>query len=113
YLFGRWLGRHKLIESVSPKKTWEGFVGGLIFSSLVSIVVFQAIDYSTPLINVALAVLTGVSGTLGDLTESLIKRNCGEKDSGKLIPGHGGLLDRFDSLLFSLPVFYAFISIFS
>lgn len=112
YLFGVSIGRHRLFERVSPKKSWEGAIGGLIVAVLVS----QLIARFTPAINgthwAILSVLIVVTATLGDLTESLIKRQFGVKDSGTILPGHGGILDRFDSLLFAVPVFVCYLEIF-
>ena len=102
YLAGSTLGRHKLFPSVSPKKSWEGFAGGFIASVLVSGLMLGW----EPLWLLFGAVIS-VAGTWGDLFESMIKRQVGVKDSGNIIPGHGGILDRIDSLLFVLP-FMAF-----
>lgn len=107
---GRLLGRHKLYVSVSPGKTWEGAVGGFAIS-VVGGVVFSLI-FS---LHDDLWIIGGLSGGLsiagqvGDLVESMIKRNSGVKDSGKILPGHGGFLDRVDALLFAIPVCYAFV----
>jgi phosphatidate cytidylyltransferase len=111
YLIGSRFGKHKMTSNISPNKTWEGFFGGMVLVMAVSVVYFDLIGFSTPVKNIVLAFLMGITGTLGDLTESLLKRNFNQKDSGSLIPGHGGLLDRFDSLFFSAPVFYAYISL--
>ncbi|MBN1924255.1 MAG: phosphatidate cytidylyltransferase [Prolixibacteraceae bacterium] len=110
YLVGSRFGKHKM-TGLSPKKSWEGFAGGIVLAIAVSLIYFDLINFSKPVFNIALAILIGISGTLGDITESLIKRNFNQKDSGSIMPGHGGLLDRFDSLLFSAPVFYAYISL--
>lgn len=109
YLTGRLLGKHKLFERISPGKTVEGSIGGLVFT-LVGIMVFsQSVDW-LPLGNaVGLGLIAVVFGTLGDLCESMLKRQAGVKDSGKLIPGHGGILDRFDSVLFAVPFVYVFL----
>ena len=103
--FGAWLGRHPL-ASVSPNKTWEGFVGGVITSLLVSVVIVHLIHPWTVGKAAALALVVSVVATLGDLFESTVKRHLGRKDMGKLLPGHGGLLDRVDGLLFALPATY-------
>lgn len=108
YLSGMTLGKHKLWERISPKKTWEGFWGGAIFTVGVSALcgwLFSA--YFAGFGPLALAItglIVSVSGTFGDLIESLLKRTCGVKDSGNLIPGHGGILDRIDSILLVIPV---------
>jgi len=110
YYIGRQWGRHKLASQVSPGKTWEGSAG-----SLLAAVVFGALflPYFIPSVPVTLAVAVSISaniaGQFGDLAESAIKRGAGVKDSGALLPGHGGLLDRVDSSLFSLPVVYGFL----
>ncbi|WP_303720492.1 phosphatidate cytidylyltransferase [Malonomonas rubra] len=107
YFVGSKLGKHKLYPAVSPNKSVEGGVGGLLGSVLV--VELAGLTF-LPMIGVwdgiAVGLLLGVVGQLGDLFESLLKRACGVKDSGTLIPGHGGLLDRLDSLLFAFPVVY-------
>jgi phosphatidate cytidylyltransferase len=104
YLTGRKFGRRKLIPHVSPNKTWEGLIGGLALATITSVLCAWLFGLD---INFALAALAGlvlaVVGVFGDLTESLIKRQAGVKDSGALIPGHGGMLDRLDALLFTFP----------
>ncbi len=98
YLVGSKWGRIKLCENISPKKTWEGFIGGVMGSVLmIAAIVFLLEQPPFPLFLISL--ICGVAGQLGDLAESLIKRETGVKDAGRLIPGHGGVLDRFDSIL--------------
>jgi phosphatidate cytidylyltransferase len=107
YFVGRAFGRTKMAPFLSPKKTWEGFAGGLAASILAALA--AAFLLGLPVSYAAAALIgaaTGVSGPLGDLGESLIKRQIGVKDSGALIPGHGGILDRMDSLLFTAPTVY-------
>lgn len=112
YAFGRMFGRHRLIPSVSPSKTIEGAVGGLVAAMLGTWAYVQL--FMEPLAKlsimpagiIAFAMVIGLVAQLGDLAESLFKRDAGVKDSSKLLPGHGGILDRFDSLLFVLPVAY-------
>ncbi|MBM2831128.1 MAG: phosphatidate cytidylyltransferase [Dehalococcoidia bacterium] len=102
FFIGKSLGKHKLAPTISPAKTWEGLVAGLVGASIASLLLTAVFDL--PLnIGQALAVglLIGIAATLGDLTESLIKRNLGVKDSERWLPGHGGILDRFDSVIFS------------
>ena len=109
YLTGRLLGRHKLFERISPGKTIEGSIGGLLFT-LVSLVVFCHYSgwFSIPQA-VGLGTIAVIFGTLGDLCESMLKRQAGVKDSGKLIPGHGGILDRFDSVMFSMSFIFVYL----
>lgn len=103
YAFGRWLGKHKLFERISPNKTWEGFFGGAFTASLAGVI----LHYIHPDMELwkwaALGALVAVSATYGDLFESLLKRSLNIKDSGTVIPGHGGFLDRFDGLLIIIP----------
>lgn len=110
YYAGRMAGRTKLYEKISPKKTWEGAVGGLIASIGAAILIKY---WFMPGLSVGQCVvigcLLGVSGQIGDLVESLMKRSLSVKDSGSIIPGHGGILDRVDSLLFSGPVLYYYL----
>lgn len=103
--FGAWLGRHPM-ASVSPNKTWEGFVGGLVTSLILSVVIVHLIHPWTVGKAAALGLLISVVATLGDLFESTVKRHLGLKDMGRLLPGHGGMLDRVDGLLFALPATY-------
>lgn len=106
YMFGRLFGRRKLAPKVSPGKTWEGFIGGLCCSAVIawgfSRLAPLTVSSETLIICAVIATLASV---LGDLTESMFKREAGIKDSGQLIPGHGGILDRIDSLTAAVPVF--------
>ena len=111
YLTGMMIGKHKLFERISPKKTWEGFCGGLVFSMIVGFAFSLKYEYMSSLQWLLLAVVIVVSGTLGDLVESMLKRSLGCKDSGNFFPGHGGILDRFDSILLSVPFVYLFLMI--
>lgn len=106
YLVGSRFGKHKLMEHISPKKTWEGFIGGGVFALLVGWILSLFLDDYTPGQWLALAGVATVFGTLGDLVESMLKRSLGIKDSGNLLPGHGGLLDRFDAFLFAIPFYW-------
>ena len=109
YLTGRLLGRHKLFSRISPGKTIEGSIGGLVFT-LASLVIFCHYSQWFPILHaLGLAIIAVVFGTLGDLCESMLKRQAGVKDSGKLIPGHGGILDRFDSVMFSIPFIFVYL----
>jgi phosphatidate cytidylyltransferase len=108
YFAGHAFGRHKLFERISPKKTWEGFVGGAVGSVAGALAVRALLlpDALGPGLAVAIGLGGAVLGPLGDLAESMVKRAAGVKDSGKIIPGHGGLLDRIDALLFVAPWVY-------
>jgi len=111
FYVGRSLGRHKLYPSISPGKTWEGAIGGILSSILAAYVFsrfFTIYDFNWFII--VLASVLSVFGQVGDLAESMVKRLHGVKDSGKILPGHGGLLDRIDGLLFSVPVLYVFLT---
>lgn len=106
YLAGRSLGKHKLFERISPKKTWEGFLGGIILAVLVSVFLAQYFGTIPQWQWILVAVIIAVFGTLGDLVESMLKRSLNVKDSGHILPGHGGFLDRFDGLLIAAPLVY-------
>ncbi|MBN1624995.1 MAG: CDP-archaeol synthase [Deltaproteobacteria bacterium] len=109
---GKTIGRHRLYREVSPNKTWEGAVGGLILGLIVACI-FLSIDilriHSLDMGILFLVILLSVAAQIGDLVESMIKRTYGIKDSGGILPGHGGLLDRIDGLLFAIPVLYAYM----
>jgi len=109
YVFGVSFGKHRLFERISPKKSWEGFIGGTISSiGIAYIISIFLVDLSFMQWAV-LSILISVFGTYGDLVESSFKRNIDEKDSGSLLPGHGGVLDRFDAVFFTLPLFYLYL----
>lgn len=110
YLIGKKFGRTKLCEGLSPKKTWEGSTGGFIISTFVSILLGTWFKFDLAQ-SMAIGGAIGVMSQLGDLAESAIKREFGVKDSGNIIPGHGGMLDRLDSLIFAAPVFYGLLLI--
>jgi len=113
YLFGVAFGRHKLIPRISPKKTVEGALGGLAAAGFCGWLCSQGLTpFLTPLAGTLVGLVAGVMAQLGDLVESMIKRDAGIKDSAELIPGHGGVLDRFDSLLFTVPVLYYYFRFF-
>ena len=110
YFAGKRFGKHKLYPLISPKKTMEGALGGLLMAALIAVVykllAFHSMSYVSAIL---VAVFVGIASQLGDLCESFLKRANNKKDSGALLPGHGGLLDRFDGVVFSLPVMYACI----
>lgn len=107
YIVGRSLGRHLLFPQISPRKTREGAVGALLFALLAGYLAQRSFaDYMTLPTALGLALVAAIAGMAGDLVESLLKRDSQTKDSGGTIPGHGGTLDRFDSLFFSLPLIY-------
>lgn len=109
YFAGHWWGKRKLAPKVSPGKTWEGLVGGLVGSLAGLLLVWHLGGRFFPFWEgLVLAVVSGFIGPLGDLGESLVKRGAAVKDSGQLIPGHGGMLDRIDALLFNAPLVYGF-----
>jgi phosphatidate cytidylyltransferase len=112
YLTGMTMGRHKLWERISPKKTWEGFIGGLIIAVLVAWFLSGWLGVVDRTHWVMISLIVSVTGTYGDLVESMLKRSTGVKDSGTILPGHGGFLDRFDSAILSFPLVYLFISLF-
>ncbi|MBR4156243.1 MAG: phosphatidate cytidylyltransferase [Bacteroidales bacterium] len=118
YLTGVSIGRHKLFERISPKKTIEGSIGGAVFTMLIAYLlnrfvlnVFFFDNYLSDIQVLFLALGVVVFGTLGDLTESMMKRHAGVKDSGNLIPGHGGILDRFDATFMAMPFIFIYLTL--
>lgn len=107
YIFGRAFGKQKLWPAISPNKTWEGSIGGVVIAMIFAAIYGQFFDfgYSLPVL-ILIALFLSIWGQLGDLVESALKRYYGVKDSGKILPGHGGILDRFDSMLFVLPMLH-------
>lgn len=103
YCTGMLFGKHRLFERISPKKSWEGSIGGAVFSIIAAIVLAHFFTFLSTGVWIGLGLTVVVFGTWGDLTESLIKRTLGIKDSGNILPGHGGMLDRFDSTLMAVP----------
>jgi len=109
YLSGMAFGKHRLFEKISPKKSWEGFIGGLIMG-VIAALVFNYFFPETGVITwILFAVLSCIASVFGDFVESLIKRKANMKDSGTILPGHGGILDRIDSLLLASPVIYIYL----
>jgi len=111
YLIGSWLGKHKLFPRISPGKTWEGSIGGAIVALASALVFAHFFPFMSVWRWIALALVVVVFGTWGDLIESLIKRTLGIKDSGALLPGHGGILDRIDSMLLAIPAVVIYLCI--
>ncbi len=112
YLIGILIGRHRLMERISPKKSWEGFFGGMVVTMLAAWLLSGWLGVVDTAGWIFISVLISVAGTYGDLAESMLKRSMGVKDSGTILPGHGGFLDRFDSTVISFPLVYLFISLF-
>ncbi|MBD8060534.1 phosphatidate cytidylyltransferase [Cellulomonas sp. JH27-2] len=106
YVVGVLVGRHPLAPSVSPKKSWEGLAGSIVLACVVGVVGVQLAFDGEPLVGVVLGLTTVVTATFGDLCESMLKRDLELKDMGSLVPGHGGILDRLDSLLLTAPAVY-------
>jgi phosphatidate cytidylyltransferase len=113
YLVGKSIGRTKLFPSVSPKKTWEGTIGGLVFSMGAAYLLSNYEPILNPAQWMIMAAVIVVAGSFGDLVESKLKRSAGVKDSGAILPGHGGMLDRLDSLIFAAPFAYLTLNIFT
>jgi len=111
YLVGSRVGKTKMFERMSPNKTWEGTIGGIVCTILVAFIFYLLLGILSPLTWLGLAIIIGAFGTLGDLVESMLKRSYAVKDTGSLLPGHGGLLDRFDSLTFHLPLSVYFLQL--
>ncbi|NCS89605.1 MAG: phosphatidate cytidylyltransferase, partial [Ignavibacteria bacterium] len=110
FFFGVRFGKHKLFPRISPKKSWEGAIAGFVFSVLIMIaakfIVLEFLQWTTI---IAFGIIVGIIGQIGDLVESMLKRDAGVKDSSALIPGHGGIFDRFDSLLYTAPVIFIYL----
>ncbi len=113
YIFGSKFGKHKLFERISPKKTWEGFISGIIISFILTYIISLYFLEFCLIQWLIIDFIIIVAGIFGDLTESLFKRERNCKDSGKILPGHGGILDRFDSVLLATPFVFAYIMLIS
>ncbi|WP_344925316.1 phosphatidate cytidylyltransferase [Aquimarina addita] len=111
YLVGKNFGKHKLLERISPKKTIEGFVGGLCFTLIAGYLIALYTDSLSIPIWLIISLIMSIFGTLGDLIQSKFKRQAGVKDSGSIMPGHGGIFDRLDSIIFASPFLYLFLLI--
>lgn len=112
YFIGSLIGKHKLMEHISPNKSVEGFIAGILFTLLAALIFAWLYPEFSTVFWVGYGAVVALFGTLGDLFESLIKRTCSVKDAGNLIPGHGGILDRIDSLLLAVPAAYLYLMIF-
>lgn len=115
YCTGCTIGKHKLFERISPKKTWEGSIGGAVFTMLAAFLLHHFLpdwySFMPVWVWIGMALVVVLFGTWGDLIESLMKREMGIKDSGKILPGHGGMLDRFDSALLAIPATVVYLSL--
>ncbi len=118
YIVGKSIGKNKLYEKISPKKTIEGFIGGIVFAILAGYLISKYYIKANPqfsersiMIWTSIALIVGIFGTIGDLIESKFKRIAGVKDSGNIMPGHGGILDRLDSVIFVAPIIFLFYQI--
>jgi phosphatidate cytidylyltransferase len=112
YITGITFGKHRLMESISPKKSWEGFFGGLVIAAAAAWLISGWLGVLDRKGWVIISVIVSIAGTYGDLVESMLKRSLGVKDSGTIMPGHGGFLDRFDSVTISFPLVYLYIILF-
>ena len=113
YIVGMTIGKHHMIPRISPKKTWEGTIGGIIFTLLVAYLLASHFPGLSKVQVLGFALITCISSIFGDLIESLLKRSVGIKDSGNILPGHGGILDRFDSLLVAAPTIFVYLQLIS
>ncbi len=109
YFTGKLWGKKKLVSHISPKKTWVGFWGGITFGVVSGLILSNTLVFLKPNFVIIITLFTSLAGQLGDLAESVFKRIAGVKDSGNVLPGHGGVLDRIDSLLLAAPVVYIFL----
>jgi len=111
YLIGKQFGKRRLLERVSPKKSWEGAIGGLLVSFVTAVVIAHFFTDLSLFQWLVFALITTIFGTLGDLSESMLKRSIGVKDSGNILPGHGGVMDRFDALFLAIPALYIYLQL--
>lgn len=112
YIWGKSLGRNKVIPKVSPNKTWEGLLGGIFTTTVTAVILAPWLTPFPPLMALSVGLIIGIAGFIGDVTISALKRDLGVKDSSNLIPGHGGILDRIDSLTYTAPLFFHFTAYF-
>lgn len=113
YFVGMRFGKHRMAPTLSPKKSWEGSAGGLLGAILVGLAACYTLGINSTVVRLTIPVAVGVSAQVGDLAESALKRFCEAKDSGNVIPGHGGVLDRFDSMIFAAPTAYILLRLLS
>ena len=111
YLFGIPFGKHKIMPSISPKKSWEGFAGGFVFTLFAAFITYQILDQLDLKKLIIISIVLPFTATIGDFIESYYKRKAGVKDSGNFIPGHGGMLDRMDAFLITIPAIYIIINL--
>lgn len=109
YIIGVLIGKNRIAPHISPKKSWEGFLGGTIFSGGLALFLAQHWHMFDPLTWIVISLIISICVTFGDLVESMIKRAAGVKDSGRILPGHGGVLDRFDGFLFAIPFVFGYL----
>lgn len=112
YMVGSLLGRHRLAPRISPGKTWEGLLGSVVLANVVGVVGTQTLVHADPIVGIYLGMTVVATATIGDLSESVIKRDLGLKDMSTVLPGHGGVLDRLDSLVMTAPAVYLILSVF-
>ncbi|MBL1281006.1 MAG: phosphatidate cytidylyltransferase [Fluviicola sp.] len=112
FLSGKFFGKKKLIERISPNKTWEGTIGGVLFTLLAGVAIGLLFDTDNLVFWIISATIIAPCAVVGDLLESLFKRNAEVKDSGSIMPGHGGILDRFDATLLAMPIFFAWVVVY-
>jgi phosphatidate cytidylyltransferase len=111
YLFGITFGKHKIMPSISPKKSWEGFAGGFVFTLFAAFITHPILDQLDLKTLIIISIVLPFTATIGDFIESYYKREAGVKDSGNFIPGHGGMLDRMDAFLITIPAIYIIINL--
>lgn len=109
YVCGKLFGKHKIIPAISPKKTWEGFIGGVFFTTLLATILYSFLTPFSLTIAIVSGLIISMAGFIGDVTISAVKRDLQIKDTGSIIPGHGGILDRVDSLTYAAPLFFHYI----
>ena len=108
YLVGVKFGKHKILPSVSPRKSWEGFFGGFTFTIIASYLTYIYFDFESFKLPLIISIILPFTATIGDFTESYYKRQAGVKDSGNFIPGHGGILDRMDAFMITIPILFIY-----